>query len=37
MYVAKSGLFLEVVVASLVGNLVWGWGGEKERRDRGAF
>jgi hypothetical protein len=39
IYAAKSGLFLEVVVASLVGDLVVGVGvgGERQRRDRGAF
>jgi len=37
IYAANSGLFLEVVVASLVGNLVVGVGERGERRDRGAF
>jgi hypothetical protein len=37
IYAAKSGLSLEVVVASLVGNLVVGVGERGERGDRGAF
>ncbi len=37
IYAANSGLFLEVVVASLVGNLVVGVGERGVRRDRGEF